>query len=152
MIKIITAYNLIQVIVGFFVISPYIGNTTILITFIIQVLFVIIANHFLLKRKMWAWYALLFWYIITTFNITTESFSWEGGLGFYIYNTISMGFGHLWMNIKLNSAVLPILIIHIISKRSFKKFKNLTPDTENLQKEQNVESFEVVKNEQEENK
>lgn len=118
-VKIVTAYNAIQIVAMIYILSQYLDQTWLLLLSLFEILFVIVTNYFLIKGKKWAWTALLVWFILITFTFEIPQFAWGLSFGLHLTTTWTLTVGSITIELGLDFVSLILLYIHNKSKKHF---------------------------------
>lgn len=135
-VKIVTAYNAVQIITVLYILSQYFDQTWLITLSLIEILFVIATNFFLIKGKKWAWFALLVWFILITFTFEIPLFSWSLSFGLHLTTSWTLTLGSITFAIGLDFVSLILLFVHYKSKRYFLPLMNSNEISDDIQIEE----------------
>ena len=116
-VKIITFYNLIQVIAVLYTLTQYTASIWFFILSLFEIVLLIIVNYYLIKKNKIAWKVLLIWFIMLTFSFDIPLFAWELSFGLHLSEIINLKIASTSFEFGLDFISLAILIIHIKSKK-----------------------------------
>lgn len=119
LVKIVTVYNIVQIITMLYILSQYFDQTWLVILSLIEILFVIVTNYFLIKGKKWAWATILVWLLLITFTIEIPFFAWDLSFGLHLRTSWTLTLGSITIAIGLDFVSLILLFVHYESKRYF---------------------------------
>ncbi len=117
-VQIITIYNILQTLYVTYLVGTSLPKAW---PFVFIILFMVVANYFLVLGKKAAWTALFIWYILITFSFTSAAFYFSFSYGLNMSITINLN--GIILGIDVLSLI--ILILHFSSKNDFKRQKRI---------------------------
>ncbi|MGZ4033975.1 MAG: hypothetical protein ACXVPU_04205 [Bacteroidia bacterium] len=118
-ILLVTLFNFVELLTVIYILLKYPSPTWLTIILLVEMIFVVVANYFLIKGHKLAWKAFLIWYILLTFSFDNPLFSWGLSFGLNVTTTFSLRAGTTELQFGLDFLALAILFILLLSKKNY---------------------------------